>query len=225
PEGGESVVSEPPLASVDLELQRETITATAEAALPRAAELEEEEKLKEAIKVVERESLSEPLPAESPLVTEHVIVSPVEKRSPAAAPVIQPLSAVLASPHGSESVESETQVKEVVVPEKKALIDEKKVPLSLGSFKEESNKTSDLTNIELKSLEDLKRLVETAVNDGTLSETSAPHQEISIWGVPLLQDNRTDVVLLKFLRARDFKVNDSFTMLKNTIKWRKEFNI
>jgi len=30
---------------------------------------------------------------------------------------------------------------------------------------------------------------------------------------------------LKFLRARDFKVKDAFTMLKNTVLWRKEFGI
>uniref|UniRef100_A0A2P2ILP9 Patellin-3 n=1 Tax=Rhizophora mucronata TaxID=61149 RepID=A0A2P2ILP9_RHIMU len=49
--------------------------------------------------------------------------------------------------------------------------------------------------------------------------------EISIWGIPLLKDDRSDVILLKFLRARDFKVKDAFTMLKNTIQWRKDFGI
>lgn len=50
-------------------------------------------------------------------------------------------------------------------------------------------------------------------------------EEVSIWGVPLLRDERSDVILLKFLRARDFKVGDSFSMLKNTIKWRRDFNV
>ncbi|KAK9929710.1 hypothetical protein M0R45_026798 [Rubus argutus] len=31
--------------------------------------------------------------------------------------------------------------------------------------------------------------------------------------------------LLKFLRARDYKVKDAFTMIKNTVRWRKEFGI
>ena len=35
----------------------------------------------------------------------------------------------------------------------------------------------------------------------------------------------TDVVLLKFLRAREFKVKDAFEMLKNTLQWRKYGNI
>ncbi|KAI4336503.1 hypothetical protein L6164_015024 [Bauhinia variegata] len=52
-----------------------------------------------------------------------------------------------------------------------------------------------------------------------------PPEEVSIWGIPLLADDRSDVILLKFLRARDFKVKDAFTMIKNTIRWRKEFGI
>ncbi|KAK4256854.1 hypothetical protein QN277_006522 [Acacia crassicarpa] len=52
-----------------------------------------------------------------------------------------------------------------------------------------------------------------------------PPEEVFIWGIPLLADERSDVILLKFLRARDFKVKDAFTMIKNTILWRKEFGI
>ncbi|XP_021298223.1 patellin-4 [Herrania umbratica] len=53
-------------------------------------------------------------------------------------------------------------------------------------------------------------------------------KDVSIWGVPLLPckgGEATDVVLLKFLRAREFKVNDAFEMLKNTLQWRKGGNI
>ncbi|KAK7835521.1 patellin-3 [Quercus suber] len=50
-------------------------------------------------------------------------------------------------------------------------------------------------------------------------------EEVSIWGIPLLLDERSDVILLKFLRARDYKVKDAFTMIKNTVRWRKEFEI
>ncbi|XP_048129848.1 patellin-3-like isoform X2 [Rhodamnia argentea] len=52
-----------------------------------------------------------------------------------------------------------------------------------------------------------------------------PPEEVSIWGFPLLADERSDVILLKFLRARDFKVKDAFAMIKNTVRWRKEFGI
>ncbi|XP_021281098.1 LOW QUALITY PROTEIN: patellin-3-like [Herrania umbratica] len=57
------------------------------------------------------------------------------------------------------------------------------------------------------------------------TEDQVPPEDISIWGIPLLADERSDVILLKFLRARDFKVKDAFAMLKNTIRWRKEFGI
>ncbi|KAJ4835346.1 hypothetical protein Tsubulata_049208 [Turnera subulata] len=52
-----------------------------------------------------------------------------------------------------------------------------------------------------------------------------PPEEVFIWGIPLLGDEKSDVILLKFLRARDFKVKDAFAMIKNTVKWRKEFGI
>ncbi|KAF2309299.1 hypothetical protein GH714_001542 [Hevea brasiliensis] len=53
-------------------------------------------------------------------------------------------------------------------------------------------------------------------------------KDISLWGVPLLPskgDDRTDTVLLKLLRAREFKTTDAFEMLKNILKWRKENKI
>lgn len=50
-------------------------------------------------------------------------------------------------------------------------------------------------------------------------------EEVSIWGIPLLADERSDVILLKFLRARDFKVKEALAMLKSVVAWRKEFGI
>ncbi|KAG6552747.1 hypothetical protein Mapa_005695 [Marchantia paleacea] len=58
-------------------------------------------------------------------------------------------------------------------------------------------------------------------------EDSTTPEDICLWGVPLLYtkgDKRTDVVLLKFLRAREFSVKDAFNQLKKTIIWRKTFN-
>ncbi|XP_042375199.1 patellin-3-like [Zingiber officinale] len=52
-----------------------------------------------------------------------------------------------------------------------------------------------------------------------------PPEEVFIWGVPLLGDEKSDTVLLKFLRARDLKVTDALTMLKNAVIWRKQFGI
>ncbi|KAF5203849.1 Patellin-4 [Thalictrum thalictroides] len=51
-------------------------------------------------------------------------------------------------------------------------------------------------------------------------------RDISLWGIPLLPSKGhegTDVILLKFLQAKDFKVNEAFEMLRKTLKWRKEF--
>lgn len=53
-------------------------------------------------------------------------------------------------------------------------------------------------------------------------------REIALWGVPLLPSKgaeETNVVLLKFLRAREFKVNEAFEMLKKTLRWRKESGV
>jgi len=50
-------------------------------------------------------------------------------------------------------------------------------------------------------------------------------EEVSIWGIPLLGDDSSDVILLKFLIARDFKPKEALTMIKNVVRWRKEFGI
>ncbi|XVE77920.1 hypothetical protein DITRI_Ditri13aG0103000 [Diplodiscus trichospermus] len=50
--------------------------------------------------------------------------------------------------------------------------------------------------------------------------------EITLWGLPLLPSKRhegTDIVLLKFLKAKDFKFHEAFEMLRKTLIWRKEF--
>ncbi|XP_042398620.1 patellin-3-like [Zingiber officinale] len=52
-----------------------------------------------------------------------------------------------------------------------------------------------------------------------------PPETVFIWGIPLLGDEKSDTILLKFLRARDLKVNDALTMLKNAVIWRKQFGI
>ncbi|KAM7262494.1 hypothetical protein ACFE04_000177 [Oxalis oulophora] len=63
------------------------------------------------------------------------------------------------------------------------------------------------------------------VVDAELEKILEIDEDIAIWGVPLNPrkcDECTDVVLLKFLRARDFKPNDAFEMLVKTLQWRKE---
>ncbi|CAA0809864.1 Patellin-3 [Striga hermonthica] len=200
---------EPPLASVPLDLQKDSPPPMVE------------NKLKEAVTVVEKDTPLDLPPPEPPLAAELVTVS--------AAAASQPLAAALAVPQESES--PKTELKEVMLPEKEKQTAEKlKAPESFASFKEESNKISDLSHLELKALEDFKLLVQEALKNGVFSggSTSEPvkhPEQVSIWGVPLLSDDRSDVILLKFLRARDFKVKESFSMLKNTMKWRMDFNV
>lgn len=78
---------------------------------------------------------------------------------------------------------------------------------------------------ELASVYETKAEEKPVVESAAAAEGSSLADEVSIWGVPLLKDDRSGVILLKFLRARDFKARDAFAMLKNTICWRREFKI
>lgn len=51
-------------------------------------------------------------------------------------------------------------------------------------------------------------------------------KKITLWGVSLLPSKAhegTDIVLLKFLKAKDYKVHDAFEMLRKTLKWRRDY--
>ncbi|KAL1542806.1 Patellin-3 [Salvia divinorum] len=136
---------------------------------------------------------------------------PLPESPPSTATATQPLAAALSvSQETEELTETETETEKITKPP----------PQSIGSFKEESNKASDLPPSELKSLHEFKNLVQES-----LSAAQFGSEEVSIWGIPLLKDDRSDVVLLKFLRAREFKVKESLSMLKNTLKWRKDFGV
>ncbi|XP_073275329.1 patellin-6-like [Primulina huaijiensis] len=81
------------------------------------------------------------------------------------------------------------------------------------SFKEDTYFITHLKHSERKALRELK------------DQLMASHGPDSMWGVPLLgsEDEKTDVILLKFLRARDFRVQDALTMLLKCLDWRKDF--
>lgn len=83
-----------------------------------------------------------------------------------------------------------------------------------SSFKEDSYLLSTLKPNEQNSLKALKTLL------------NSSHTPISLWGVNLLDetDERADVILLKFLRARDFNPAHAHAMLLQCAKWREEFN-
>lgn len=88
--------------------------------------------------------------------------------------------------------------------------------LRTPSFKEDTYFISHLKSSEKNGLQELK---------DRLSASYGPDDtECSMWGIPLLGgDEKADVILLKFLRARDFRVPDSLHMLEKCLGWRKEF--
>ncbi|XP_011004068.1 PREDICTED: patellin-4-like [Populus euphratica] len=106
---------------------------------------------------------------------------------------------------------------------------------------EETAASIELEMRKQKALNKFRSMVEGAIIDNYLlekpkksflrreSEREKQHQrEISLWGVPLLPSKghaSTDLVLLKFLTAKDFKVNEAFKMLRNALNWRNEYRI
>ncbi|KAL5720891.1 Patellin-6 [Ranunculus cassubicifolius] len=86
--------------------------------------------------------------------------------------------------------------------------------LKSSSFREDTYIVSTLKSSERKALQELKE---------RLSTTPSLDCD-SVWGISLLSgDDRADVILLKFLRARDFKVSEALVMLEKCLSWRKEF--
>ncbi|KNA11720.1 hypothetical protein SOVF_132490 [Spinacia oleracea] len=90
------------------------------------------------------------------------------------------------------------------------------------SFKEDTYLLSNLKPSEKKSLNELKSKLTSATSETTKNP--------SMWSIPLLAaaagedaNEKADVILLKFLRARDFKVSEAYTMLEKSLLWRKEF--
>ena len=81
------------------------------------------------------------------------------------------------------------------------------------SFREDTYFVSHLKSAEKKALQELK---------DKLSASHAP--PVSMWGISLLDGgDKADVVLLKFLRARDFRVPESLQMLTKCLMWRQSF--
>lgn len=78
-----------------------------------------------------------------------------------------------------------------------------------------------------KTLEAIEETIVSCVHSDPSQECAAKPgaAQAFIWGVKLLEDERSDVILLKFLRARDLRAKDAFAMLDDTLKWRKEFGI
>ncbi|XP_066376270.1 patellin-4 [Miscanthus floridulus] len=103
--------------------------------------------------------------------------------------------------------------------------------------KKESDEEGEKKKAEEESGEDTKEEAkkEEAGEKAAAKEEEKPAEtaavvvvdkDIALWGVPLLPskgDEATDVVLLKFLRARDFKAGAAFEMLRRTLRWRRDW--
>ncbi|CAN0927378.1 PATL5 [Linum grandiflorum] len=81
------------------------------------------------------------------------------------------------------------------------------------------------TQKEAVALQQFKQLL---IDEKKSCSPDSASDEIYFCGVRLeldAVDDRTDVILLKFLRAKDFEVRDAFEMLSRTILWRKKHRI
>ncbi|CAN6440077.1 unnamed protein product [Victoria cruziana] len=75
----------------------------------------------------------------------------------------------------------------------------------------------------VEAIEESVVSVAAAPTEAEPESPAPPPEEVFIWGIPLLGDERSDTLLLKFLRARDFKVKETLEMIKKTARWRKEY--
>ncbi|VVA95006.1 unnamed protein product [Arabis nemorensis] len=114
----------------------------------------------------------------------------------------------------------------VVAPEETKSEEKEAVPITekASTAEEDGTKTVEAIEESIVSVSPPESAVTPETTVVAEAEPVEP-EEVSIFGVPLLQDERSDVILLKFLRARDFKVKEALTMLKNTVQWRKENKI
>ncbi|KAL5176859.1 Patellin-3 [Glycine soja] len=131
-----------------------------------------------------------------------------------------------------KEVEVTEEKKEAEVIEEKKEVDatEEKKEAEVIEEKKEVEVTEEKKEVEVteekKEAEVIEEKKETEViEEKKESVVPISPEEVEIWGIPLLGDERSDVILLKFLRARDFKVKDALSMLRNTVRWRKEFGI
>ncbi|KAI3835920.1 hypothetical protein MKX03_029297 [Papaver bracteatum] len=119
--------------------------------------------------------------------------------------------------------------KEKLVQEEVKVVEEKEKSVDVVAELEQED---TVENKEKCTPEEEEKKVENQENEEEKKKSDddvvVVDKDISLWGVPLLPSagsEATDVILLKFLRARDFKVNEAFEMLKNTLQWRKDNKI
>ncbi|KAL3513474.1 hypothetical protein ACH5RR_026191 [Cinchona calisaya] len=148
-----------------------------------------------------------PVAEEPPKPEAEPVVEAIEEKKEVVPPPPAPVEPSEPAPSVAEKVEEKAEAEEI----KETIVEVTTPPARAPAQAPEA-----ASQVEEPPKEELKKEVP--------EEPKAP-EEVSIWGIPLLADERSDVILLKFLRARDFKVKDAFAMLKNVVAWRKEFGI
>ncbi|KAJ9559815.1 hypothetical protein OSB04_004975 [Centaurea solstitialis] len=184
---------------------------------------EEEKKTTEEVVEAVKDDSAQPLAEPAVECKEEVPAPMAEPSEPAEA--TQPPPAPAAEP----AVECKEEEKTAPPPPAPAA--EEPEPVKEVTEVVEKAETSCVDEDGAKKIEAIQETIVAVTEQSppTVEETAAtpppPPEEVSIWGIPLLADERSDVVLLKFLRARDFKVKEAFAMLKSVVAWRKEFGI
>jgi len=101
--------------------------------------------------------------------------------------------------------------------------EDRKAILEIGvSFKDETKIARRLSGSQNKALEQLRKLIQEAFDSYELGHI---HGEATMWGVPILGNERSDLVILRFLRTKNFEALDAFAMIKNALLWRQGFCI
>ncbi|CAL9163167.1 unnamed protein product [Musa hybrid cultivar] len=189
---------------------------------PPVKEEEEEAKPAEApapASVEESKPPSEPVSAQES--------KPAEAPAPASVEVSKPPSEPVPAP-AERSLEPE------VVEEHASPVKKEPLPPPSQPAEEKAAAADDVTAKTVKAIEeavgpaaaeDVSPAAKEVPAEVPAPASTAPPEEVFIWRVPLVGDEKSDAVLLKFLRARDFKVKDALAMLKDAVIWRKQFGI
>lgn len=100
---------------------------------------------------------------------------------------------------------------------------------------EEEYDAAEIKKTRNKSLVEFRFRVEQAIrgnyllvkkNDSGNDKKNQNFRDIRLWDVPLLPSQGhegTDTILMKFLKAKRYKVHEAFTLLRKTLKWRGDF--
>ncbi|RLN22502.1 patellin-3-like [Panicum miliaceum] len=166
------------------------------------------------------ETKTEEPKAEEPAKEEPKTEEPAKAEEAAEEPKTEAAAEAPAEEAKTEAPAEETKA-EAVAEEAKPEPEEKTVVVP-----EEESATKTVEAIQETVVPAAATSEEAAAPEAEAETQAAAPEPVLIWGVPLVgDDERTDTVLLKFLRAREFKVKEAMAMLKSAVLWRKRFGI